>query len=42
MKKTQIKVSQEDAWRIYELVEEFNTFLHQPENYANPEKSSGG
>jgi hypothetical protein len=25
----------EDAWRVYELIEEMNHFLHQPEHYRN-------
>jgi hypothetical protein len=27
-------IEQENAWRIYELLEELHDFLHQPENYA--------
>lgn len=32
-----IVVSGEDAWRIYELFEEMNDFLHQPAHYARIE-----
>lgn len=28
-----IRVSREDAWRIYELMEQMHDFLHQQDNY---------
>ena len=34
--KKHITIPVEDAWRIYELLEELNDFLHQPMNYSNP------
>jgi hypothetical protein len=27
------KLTVEDAWRVYELIETLHEFLHQPENY---------
>jgi len=37
MKRT-VVISEEDAWRIYELIEELHSFLHQPENTSDPEE----
>ena len=31
------KLPAEDAWRVYELLETMNDFLHQPENYKTVE-----
>lgn len=33
--KHQITIPVEDAWRIYELLEELHDFLHQPMNYSS-------
>lgn len=32
--KHEIAISEQDAWRIYELLEQMNDFLHQPANYG--------
>jgi len=32
-----LAISREDAWRIYELIEELHDFLHKPENLSTPE-----
>jgi hypothetical protein len=36
MKQKHVQLTPEDAWRVYELLEQMNSFLHQPENYADP------
>lgn len=33
----QIRIPEEEAWRIYKLLEEMNDFLHQRANYKNVE-----
>lgn len=33
MKARSMALSQKEAWRIYELLEQLNDFLHRPENY---------
>ncbi|HRI62679.1 MAG TPA: hypothetical protein PK156_00530 [Polyangium sp.] len=35
--KKNITIPIEEAWRIFELIEELHDFLHQPMNYSNPE-----
>jgi hypothetical protein len=35
MKRSEVILSKEDAWRIYELLEQMNDFLHQPDNYRD-------
>jgi hypothetical protein len=37
MSSPELTLSKEEAWRIYELLEQMNRFLHQPENYRSPE-----
>jgi len=35
--KREIHLSEEEAWRIYRLLEEMNAFLHQPMHYPTIE-----
>jgi hypothetical protein len=37
MSESEKKLPVEDAWRVYELIETMNDFLHQPENYKTVE-----
>lgn len=36
--KSKIQVDVDDAWRIYELIEEMHSFMHQPLNTADPKR----
>lgn len=38
MRQREIVLSQEDAWRIFELLEQMTQFLHQPGHYREPEQ----
>jgi hypothetical protein len=38
MTESEKKISIEEAWRLYELIETLHEFLHQPENYKTQDE----
>jgi hypothetical protein len=38
MKSREFVLSAEEAWRLFELLEELNQFVHQPGHYREPEQ----